>query len=171
MDRILIAYFSRSGENYFGGFVKTTEKGNTEICVNLILEFLEADTYKIEMEDPYSDNYQECTAQAKQDLVLKRRPKLTSLPENIGHYDTVILGYPNYWGTLPMAVAAFLEAFDFSEKKILPFCTHEGGDMGRSEAMIKKLCPTAEVAKGKAILGSNAANAMEDLEEWIQETV
>jgi len=171
MERILIAYFSRAGENYFGGFVKTTEIGNTEICVNLIQDFLDADIYKIEMEEPYSDNYQECTAQAKQDLVLKRRPKLISLPGNIEQYDTVVLGYPNYWGTIPMAVATFLEAFDFSGKRILPFCTHEGGGTGRSEAMIKKLCPTAEVAKGKAILGSNAANSRADMEEWIRETV
>ena len=102
-------------------------------------------------------------------MTMRRRPKLKELPTGMEEYDTVILGYPNYCGTMPMAAAAFLEAFDFSGKTILPFCTNEGSGMGRSEGLIKKLCPTAEVRSGKSILGSKADEAGPELEQWLQQ--
>lgn len=166
--KTLIAYFSRAGENYFGGAIKNVEVGNTEICANLITEIIDADIFKIEMEKPYSDNYKKCVAQATLDMTIRKRPKLKAIPKSIEQYDNIILGYPNYCGTIPMAVVTFLESFDFTGKKILPFCTNEGSGMGRSESSIKKLCPTAEVKSGKSIIGSQAANSKEELQKWIE---
>ena len=96
------------------------------------------------------------------------RPELVSLPENIDEYNTIILGYPNYWGTMPMAVFTFLEAFDFSGKTILPFCTNEGSGMGRSERDIKNICK-AKVAKGLSINGSRAANSSNSVKKWLEQ--
>ena len=167
MSRTLIAFFSRADENYFGGAMRYVKVGNTEIVVNSMKDMLTADIFKIEMKEPYSPVYMTCIDQAKKHLRSNARPELVSLPDNIDEYDTIILGYPNYWGTMPMAVFTFLEAFDFSGKTILPFCTNEGSGMGKSEKDIKNTCNGANVAKGLAIRGSKAADAENDVKKWL----
>lgn len=74
--------------------------------------------------------------------------------ESIDEYDEIYLCYPNFWGTMPMAVWTFLENYDFSNKIIKPLCTHEGSGMVRSESDIKKLCPNAKIESGLAIRGA-----------------
>ena len=105
--------------------------------------------------------------QAKKDLRAKARPELVSLPDSIDGYDTVVLAYPNYWGTMPMAVFTFLEHYDFSGKTILPVCTNEGSGMGGSERDIRRSCPGATVKSGLAIMGSGAANSREAVKRWL----
>lgn len=82
--------------------------------------------------------------------------------------DTIILGYPNWWGTMPMPVFTFLEQYDLRGKTILPFCTHEGSGMGHSEADIKALCADAKVGKGLAITGNKVNQAKKDIENWLK---
>lgn len=141
--------------------------GNTEIVANLMKEMIDADTFKIEMKNPYSPVYMTCIDEAKKDLREKARPELVSMPESIDAYETIILAYPNYWGTMPMAVFTFLEAFDFSGKRILPLCTNEGSGMGGSERDIKKTCQGADVKKGLSITGSQAANSKAGVQKWL----
>ena len=167
MAKTLIAFFSRADENYFGGAMRYVKVGNTEIVCNLMKEMLPADTFKIEMKEPYSPVYMTCIEQAKKDLREKARPELVRYPDSIDEYDTIVLAYPNYWGTIPMAVATFLERYDFSGKTILPLCTNEGSGMGGSERDIKRYAPGAELKKGLSILGSNAANSGESVRRWL----
>ena len=167
MAKTLIAYFSRADENYFGGAMRYVKVGNTEIVVNGMKELIDADTFKIEMKNPYSPVYMTCIEEAKKDLRAKARPELVSMPESIDEYDTVVLAYPNYWGTMPMAVFTFLEAFDFTGKTILPLCTNEGSGMGGSEWDIKKTWPGADVKKGLSITGSQAANSTASVQKWL----
>ena len=167
MAKTLIAFFSRADENYFGGAMRYVKIGNTEIIVNDMKELIEADTFKIEMKNPYSPVYMTCIDEAKKDLRAKARPELVSMPDSIDEYNTVILAYPNYWGTMPMAVFTFLENFDFSGKTILPLCTNEGSGMGGSERDIKKTCPGADVKSGLAVTGSEAANAGRRVKKWL----
>ena len=141
--------------------------GNTEIVVNDMKEMINADTFRIEMKDPYSPVYMTCIDEAKKDLRAKARPELVSMPASIDEYDTVVLAYPNYWGTMPMAVFTFLENFDFSGKTILPLCTNEGSGMGGSERNIKKTCPGANVKSGLSVTGSEAANAAGRVKKWL----
>ena len=110
MAKTLIAFFSRADENYFGGAMRYVKVGNTEIVANIIKDLVPADSFKIEMKNPYSPVYMTCIEEAKKDLRAKARPELVSLPGSIDEYDTVILAYPNYWGTMPMAVYTFLES-------------------------------------------------------------
>ena len=168
MAKTLIAFFSRADENYFGGAMRYVKVGNTEIVANIIKDLIPADSFKIEMKNPYSPVYMTCIEEAKKDLRAKARPELVSVPESIDEYDTVILAYPNYWGTMPMAVYTFLEHFDFSGKTILPLCTNEGSGMGSSEREIKKTCPGANVKKGLPITGSAAANSKSSVERWLK---
>ena len=169
MAKTLIAFFSRADENYFGGAMRYVKVGNTEIVCDLMKEMIDADTFKIEMKDPYSPVYMTCIEEAKRHLREKARPELVSYPDSIDGYDTVILAYPNYLGTIPMAVATFLERYDFSGKTILPLCTNEGSGMGGSEKTIKQCAPGADVKKGLPINGSSAANSGENVKRWLKE--
>lgn len=127
-----------------------------EVATGIIKELNGANTFKIEQTKPYSKGYNDCINEAKADQQRGARPELTNYPESIDGYDVIYLGFPNYWGTMPMAVFTFLEHFDFSGKTIKPFCTHEGSGMGSSVSDIKRLCPTAKVENGLAIHGGSA---------------
>ena len=151
MAKTLIAFFSRADENYFGGAMRYVKVGNTEIVVNEMKKQISADTFKIEMKDPYSPVYMTCIEEAKKDLRANARPELTNYLDSIDEYDTVILAYPNYWGTMPMAVYTFLDRYDFTGKTILP----------------QKLAPGANVKRGLSIIGSNAANAGGSVKKWL----
>ena len=117
---------------------------------------------------PYSDNYNQCIEQAQADQRQDARPALRALPDHLEDYDTIYLGYPNYWGTMPMCVFTFLASFDFTGKTILPFCTHEGSGLGRSEADIRRLCPGARVGRGLAILGTAVCREEAALAAWVK---
>ena len=166
MGRTLIAYFSRADENYFGGAMRYVKVGNTEIVAGIMNELIDADSFKIEMKDPYSPVYMTCIEEAKRDKQSNARPELVNYPDSIDDYDTIVLGYPNYWGTYPMAVATFLDRYDFSGKTILPLCTNEGSGLGSSEGDIKKAAKGAAVKSGLAITGSRAADSKEAVKKW-----
>lgn len=169
MSKKLIVYYSRAYENYVNGMLKTLKIGNTEAAADIIQKLTDADIFKIEQAQDYSKNYNECIAQAQSDQKRNARPELKSYPESIDNYDLIYLGFPNYWGTMPMAVFTFLERFDFSGKTIKPFCTHEGSGMGSSENDIKMLCSDAVIKKGLAIHGSRVIKSKSDIEKWIEE--
>lgn len=160
MAKILIAYYSRRGENYVNGSIRNLPKGNTEVIVEKLKALLpDADVYHIDTTYDYPADYYQCIDQAKQELRQKARPELKNPIAGIEAYDTIILGYPNWWGTMPMVVYTFLERFDFSGKTIIPFCTNEGSGMGSSERFIAKEAPGARLEKGVSIHGAEAAHA------------
>lgn len=160
MGKILIAYYSRRGENYWNGSIRNLAKGNTEVVVEKLKALLpDADVCHIDTTYEYPKDYYECIDQAKQELREQARPELRNELDGIDGYDTIILGYPNWWGTMPMVVYTFLESFDFSGKTIIPFCTNEGSGMGSSERFIKREAPTATVLGGVSIHGAEAAHA------------
>lgn len=163
----LIAFFSRADENYVNGEIKVLETGNTEIAAGIIQQLTGADMFKIEPQKPYSRDYNECIAQAQDDQRRDARPELAAYPDSLEKYDVIYLGFPNYWGTMPMAVFTFLERYDFAGKTIRPFCTHEGSGMGSSLKDIKRLCPGAEVKTGLAIQGGSAGRSEKDIKKWL----
>lgn len=168
MSKVLVAFYSRANENYVNGQIKNLKVGKTEIAANEIANLTNADMFKIEQVNPYSDNYNECISQAQDDQRKNARPELKKYPERIDEYDVIYLGYPNYWSTMPMAVFTFLEHFDFGNKIIKPFCTHEGSGMCSSINDIKKLCPNAKVEKGLAIHGGSVERSQKDIENWVK---
>ena len=183
MAKTLIAYFSHTGENYFGGTIKNITKGNTAVVAETIAKILgrefgedklgssaqaeRRDLFEIKTVKTYPVNYKECCDEAQKEGRANARPGLAAAVPDISCYDTIVLGYPCWWGTMPQAVFTFLESADFTGKKILPFCTHEGSGMGRSESDIKKLCPGANVVKGLAINGSACNRAEGNLKSWL----
>lgn len=93
---------------------------------------------------------------------------LAVFPDSLEGYDDVYLGYPNYCGDMPMAVYTFLEHFDWSGKRIHPFCTHEGSGMSGTERKIAKTCPGAQVCKGLAIHGSHIEDSRKAIQSWAE---
>lgn len=163
----LVAFYSRAGENYFGGSKKYVNIGNTEKVGKQIAQMVGADLFKIDQVVPYSENYNTCILEAKYDLENHVRPNLKNTLENMDEYDEIYLGYPNYWGTMPMAVYTFLESHDFKGKKIHPFCTHEGSGLSSTVSDIQNVVSEAQVTKGLAILGSHASDCVNELKGWI----
>lgn len=168
MEKILIAYYSRKGENYFSGTIKSVAKGNTELVAEFIQKKIGGDMFEIDTIKNYPADYTECTNVAKDELRNKVRPELKNYLDDISSYDTIYLGYPCWWGLPPMAVFTFLEHYDFSGKKIIAFTTHEGSGFGGSVTQIKKACPNSNVVKGLAIHGSSAANSESEVARWLE---
>jgi len=168
MTQNLIAYFSRRGNNYFNGGIKYLKVGNTEIVAKIIQDLVGGDMFYIDTVKKYPEDYDETTEVAKKELRDNARPELTDKLNNFNNYDTIFLGYPNWWNTMPMAVWTFLESYDFSGRTIVPFCTNEGSGMGVSESDIKRLIPNANILKGLSIIGSRAAGSKESVEKWLK---
>ena len=105
---------------------------------------------------------------AKEEQDNDERPELASAIEDMDRYQTVFIGFPNWWGTMPMAMFTFLESYDFAGKTVIPFCTHEGSALGRSESDIAALIPEAKLQKGLAVRGSNVDSAEDDVVSWLE---
>ena len=130
-ENVLIAYFSWSG--------------NTENAAHIIQEQTGADIIELNPVESYSSNYSDVLDQAQEDMNADARPELENHVENMEQYDTILLGYPNWWATIPMPVATYLEEYDFSGKTILPLCSHGGGEFGQSITYISKLVPNSRI--------------------------
>ena len=169
MSKVLIAYYSRKGQNYVNGDIKNLAKGNTEIIAEFIQTSVGGDLFEIDTVKEYPIDYTECTNVAKEELSQKARPELKNYLASIDEYDTIYLGYPCWWGLPPMAIFTFLEHYDFSGKIIKPFTTHEGSGLGGSISQIKKVCSTANVQAGLAIHGADAAKSEKAVNQWAKQ--
>lgn len=167
MSNILIAYYSRADENYFKGAYRYITVGNTEKAAKMIAEATGGEMFRIEQKIPYAKDYNTCIAEAKRDKENKIYPDCKALPESIEGYDEIYLCYPNYWGTMPMAVYTFLMAFNFTDKTIHPLCTHEGSGLSHTENDIANAAKGTIVAKGLAVYGSEVDLAKGKIEKWI----
>ena len=167
----LIVYYSRKGQNYWNGSIVDLAKGNTERVAEFVQKAVGGDLFEIETVREYSKDYMVCIEEAKAELQEGARPELKKLPETIDQYDTIFVGYPNWWGKMPMCVYTFLEHFDLTGKKIVPFCTNEGSGLGSSERELKKICKGAAVASGLSIHGAEAAQSEGKAAAWAKKNV
>lgn len=153
-SKVLVVYFSRTGENYNVGNI---DVGNTAMVASYIKEYLKADSFEIVPVDKYPEKYDECTEVAQKEKDDNARPKIQGKINNFDSYDTVFIGYPIWWGDLPMIMYTFMEEYDFNGKNVIPFNTHEGsGDAGTYQSIQSKL-PNAKVnTKGLALDGKTA---------------
>ena len=167
----LIVYFSRKGNNYWDGSILNLAKGNTEIVAELIQKAVGGDLFEVETVKPYSEDYYECTEEAKRELSQNARPEIKKFADDIRRYDRIFVGYPNWWGTMPMAMFTFLEHYDLTGKTIIPFCTNEGSGMGASERDLAKICVGAKIQKGLAVKGTAAADSETAVAEWAEKSI
>ena len=166
---ILIAYFSRADENYNVGVI---DKGNTEIIAEIIAEQTGGDMFKIETVNAYPADYDECTKIAKQEQNDNARPNIKADVDGLENYETVFLGYPIWWGDMPMVMYTFMESHDFSGKNVIPFCTHAGSRTAGTDSVIASVTG-AEVGKSFAIQGETAQKEQDKakslVSEWLNE--
>lgn len=165
-SKILIAYFSKAGENVSVGDV---EKGNTEIIAEMIADETGGDLFKIETAKSYPEDYDETTEVAQEEQQEEARPALAQ-DIDISQYDQIYLGYPNWWGDMPMALYTFLENKEFNGKTIMPFTTHEGSGLSNTVSSIEN-ATGATVTEGLSIRGTTAQNsrneAKSDVDSWL----
>lgn len=164
----IIIYYSRPGNNYVGGQIVNLKTGNTEVAALKIKQLTGADIFRIEPVKAYPADYDECTRVAQEELRKQARPAYKGDAVDLDQYDTVYLGYPNWWGTMPMVVCTFLERHPLAGKQIHPFCTNEGSGMGHSESDLRKLCPKATVKSGLSIRGGAVASSDKLIENWLK---
>lgn len=138
MGRELIAYHSRRGQNLVGGKLQNLTVGNTELAAELIRVFIQGDLFRIEPVRDYPPDFCPCIDQARQDLLRVARLELRAWPENWMKYETVYLGYPNHWNTLPVPVLSFVEGLDRQGRPPLlcPRRGRHGLQCGRTAAAV-----------------------------------
>lgn len=165
--KTLVVFFSRTGENYAVGNIK---KGNTHIIAEMIAAQTDATLFEIKPKNAYPAEYHACTEAAKKEKESNARPAITA-DIAVENYDVIFIGYPNWWGDMPMPVYTFIEKHKWQGKTIIPFCTHEGSGLSNTESNIKKACQGATVLEGLAVKGSVAQNqqasAQKTVLRWI----
>ena len=168
-SNMLVAYFSLAGEQYGVGVI---EEGNTSIIAHMIAEQTGADLFEIKPETPYPNTYQGLLDVSQQEMRDNARPEIADTVDNMDDYDTIFIGYPNWWGDMPMIVYNFLESYDLSGKTIVPFCTHGGSGLSNTEAMIADITG-GTMKDGFAIPGTTAQNdrdtAKSKVADWLRE--
>ena len=162
----LVAYFSRAGENYSVG---TVERGNTALLADYISENIDCDVFEIIPEVPYPTEYKKTTERASEEKNSGARPAFKGEIEDFEKYDTVYIGYPILWGSMPMIIYTFLETYDMTGKTVIPFSTNEGSGWGNSESELKNLCAGADIKSGLSMRGSQAreTSAKDKVINWL----
>ena len=159
----LIVYFSRVGENSVNGRIEVIEKGYTEILAEKIAKMTDAELWKLEPEEAYPFNYEECVKRANSEGWVKYLNK----KDNLDEYDVIFLGFPNWWRTYPRVVATFVRDYKFIGKTIYPFCTNEEGSLGLAEMELKGSARGAIIKPGFACKGSEVNDVDAKLEAWL----
>ena len=150
---ILIAYFSWSG--------------NTEQVAQIIQRETGGDLFEIAPAAPYTDDYNELLDIAQQEQSDSARPELASQAENWAQYDTVFVGYPNWWNDAPMAVYTFLESYDWSGKTLIPFNTSASGGFGRSLSGLEESASGAAILEGISFTERTLGDAQSEVTAWL----
>ena len=149
----LIAYFSWSG--------------NTEQVAQLIQEATGGDLFEITPAVPYTDDYDELLDIARQEQSDSARPELAAQVENWGRYDTVFVGYPNWWSDAPMVVYTFLESYDWTGKTLIPFNTSASGGFGRSLDNLPESAAGATILEGLSFTERTLGDAQSEVPAWL----
>ncbi len=179
-SNILVAYFTYGENADLGDNVDASSSasiqmldgqvtGNTGVVASVIADLTGADTFSIRTVESYPDNYNDTIDQGQEEQQEDVRPELSGQIENLDSYDTIFLGYPNWWGDMPMSIYSFLDEYDLSGKTIVPFVTSGGSGFSGSVEEIEDAEPDAEVREGLSLSDSEATDAQRDVEEWLGE--
>lgn len=152
--KILVAYFSWSG--------------NTKAVAEEIHKQVGGDLIQIVPATAYSETYSVTVAKAKAEQLSGARPAISTKIADFAQYDTIYLGYPNWWGSLPMPVATFVETYKLDGKKVAPFFTHGGGGVQRCLSDLQKLAPNANYTDYLCLSGSSAKNSTAEIDSWVK---
>lgn len=141
--------------------------GNTQYMAYVIQETVGADIFRIEPETPYPTDHDELVDLASEEQSNNARPAIKDTIENFDTYENIFVGYPNWWGDMPMILYSFFDEYDFSGKTIIPFNTHGGSGFSGTISTIKELEPNAEVLDGKSISRNDIQDAEQEIVDWV----
>ena len=178
-SKILIAYFTMpedvdtAGVDAVAGASIVVDNGqvmgNVEYMAGVIQQTVGGDLFQIETVQQYPLDHDPLVDQAAQEQDQNARPELATHIKNLDQYDTILLGYPNWWGDMPQALYTFLEEYDFSGKTIIPFCPHGGSGFSQTESTIAQLQPGATVSEnGLAISRNSVAGSRDQVAAWAE---
>lgn len=167
--KILVAYFSRTGEEYSVGNIT---KGNTAKVAEIIAKKVGADIFEIKPATDYPTNYNDTTKLASREKATKARPAFVGEVKDFSQYDTIFVGYPIWYGDAPMVIYTFLESYNFAGKNIVPFCTHGGSGLSSTDQQFALVCPDAKILQGFEIRGTvaqkNSAETESKISAWLK---
>lgn len=143
--------------------------GNTRFIAQEIQKQTGADIFEVQLVKPYPADYNTCVEQAKRDQEANARPQLANRVENMAQYDTILFGYPNWWHSIPMHMATFLESYDLKGKRIIPFCSHGGGGLANTVDAIRALAPESEIGSALSVYSRGRGSLPEDITEWLKD--
>ncbi|MCI0142632.1 hypothetical protein KNN17_13715 [Arthrobacter bambusae] len=168
--RVLLAYFSRAGENYYYGGRTNLDIGNTEVLAGMISHAISCDVHRIEAADPYPDGYDATVARNVREQNIEARPAIANPLPRIEQYDTVLLASGIWNVRAPMIMTTFAESYDFTGKTIHPVTTHAMSGLGNTERDYARSCRGAAMGQGLAVKGEEVRDAGPDIQSWLQVT-
>jgi flavodoxin len=166
--RILLAYFSRPGENYWNGGRRDLSVGNTEVLARMIRARLDCDVHRIEAVDRYPDGYDETVRRNVREQDADARPPIVDPPASIDPYDTILLASPIWNVRAPMIMPTLVERYDFSGKTVLPVTTHAMSGLGTTPEDYARSCEGARIGTGLAIRGEQVRSAGTAVDAWLR---
>ncbi|MFJ6535623.1 flavodoxin [Paenarthrobacter sp. NPDC091711] len=169
-QRILLAYFSRAGENYYYGGRTNLEIGNTEVLAGMISTLIPCQVHRIEAADPYPDSYDAAVARNSREQNEDARPAILNPLASIEQYDTVILASGIWNVRAPMIMTTFTESYDFAGRTVYPVTTHAMSGLGNTARDYGQSCQGATIGEGLAVKGEEVRDAGADVESWLQRT-
>jgi flavodoxin len=166
--RVLVAYFSRAGENYHYGDRTWLEVGNTEVVAEMIAELTPCDLHRLEAADPYPDDYDRTVDRNVREQDADARPAIANPMATLDPYDVVLLGSGIWNVRAPMIMSTFTESHDFTGKDVHPFTTHAMSGLGTTERDYARTCAGATLGEGLAVRGEEARQARPEITEWLR---
>lgn len=168
--RVLLAYFSRGGENYYYGGRRDLDVGNTEVLAGMISKLMTCDVHRIEAADPYPDGYDATVARSVREQNADDRPAMAGPLPSIDQYDTVLLASGIWNVRAPMIMTTFADRYDFTGKTIHPVTTYAMSGLGTTGQDYARSCPGATIGEGLAVRGEEVQDAAADIESWLRRT-
>ena len=174
---VLVAYFSWADNAVIDGEVdavaspSVTAPGNVQQLAQWVSERTGGDLFSIQVTEPYSSDWDACLERANQERAEDARPELTASVEQLERYDTVFLGYPNWWYGVPMALLSFLEENDLSDKQVYLFCSHGTGGLASSVEQIDEALPDSTALSENVfdVYEEDASSSQQDILAWLEE--
>lgn len=168
--RVLLACFSRPGENYYNGGRRDLEVGNTQVLAQMIGDRLDCDVYRIQPADPYPHDYEQTVARNVREQNADARPAIAGTLPDLGPYQVVLLASPIWNVRAPMIMTTFTDRYDFTGKTIHPLTTYAMSGLGTTEADYTASCPGATLGEGLAVRGEEVADASPAIDAWLRRT-
>jgi flavodoxin len=166
--RVLLAYFSRPGENYYYGGRTNLKVGNTEVLAGMISKHIRCDMHRIKPANAYPVDYEETVARNVREQNANARPRIANPLLSIDDYDVVLLASPIWNVRPPMIMSTFVDRYDFTGKTVFPVVTYAVSGLGTAPQDYAASCQGARIGRGLAVQGEKVRSADPAVRAWLR---